>query len=320
MTTESDHPLIQVIKNSISDTIMQEYRKDFPYRHHLGASIIGHPCDRYLFYSFRWFMTPTEPSRVVRIFDRGHREEVRMLNMLRATGLIISTTIGELLTTFGLPVHVDSIDTVREWGVNIFKPYAHDFDPNGQIKANMPPHLGGSMDAVLHVPAEYVQELGYLMPIECKTHAEKYYKATFKKDLRESQPKHYSQANAYGYYLNATHAFYYGENKNNEDLDMKIVPLRADIVKLLETRAKNIVHTQDPKLIARTTEKWMCKACTFAVVCAKNLPPTSRNCRSCANFHPKDGGGWACMARPVMVERYAEITTAQDCPQYKAIQ
>lgn len=317
--SESEHPFLDRIKNAISDQILHEETSEFPFRHHLGASVLGNPCERYLFYSFRWFMQPAFPSRVVRIFKRGHREEERMMNTLRDIGLVISTTLGELLTNLGLPHELSSIDKLNEWGLHIDKPFAHAFNLDSQIKAAMPNHLGGSMDGILHVPANYVDELGYLVPIECKTHNDKNFKAAMRKDLIDSQPRHYSQANAYGYYINARYALYYAENKNDESIDFKLVKLDSNIVKLVERRALNVVYTNDPKQLSRTQEQWRCKLCEFEPICKKNLPPTARNCRSCSNFVPLKEGGWRCMARDIDVPKYKEIEIAAECPQYKGI-
>ena len=53
-------------------------------RNYLGASIIGDPCHRKLFYSFRWVSPPERfDGRMVRLFETGHREEALMIADLR---------------------------------------------------------------------------------------------------------------------------------------------------------------------------------------------------------------------------------------------
>ena len=44
-------------------------------RAHLGASLLGHPCDRYLWLMFRWAVIEKFDGRILRLFQRGQREE-----------------------------------------------------------------------------------------------------------------------------------------------------------------------------------------------------------------------------------------------------
>lgn len=56
-------------------------------RQHLGASIIGHECDRWLWYSFRWAVIEQFPGRIKRLFRRGHREEETLIADLKFVGV-----------------------------------------------------------------------------------------------------------------------------------------------------------------------------------------------------------------------------------------
>ena len=60
-------------------------------RAHLGASMIGRPCLRQLWYNFRWWTAPNFPGRVLRLFERGHREEPWLADDMRAAGLTVET-------------------------------------------------------------------------------------------------------------------------------------------------------------------------------------------------------------------------------------
>jgi hypothetical protein len=73
--------------HTTATAIVQWYEKkvDGP-RPHLGASEIGKPCDRALWYSFRWVTKKNFPGRIKRLFDTGFREEVRFLEELRGIG------------------------------------------------------------------------------------------------------------------------------------------------------------------------------------------------------------------------------------------
>jgi hypothetical protein len=58
-------------------------------RLHLGASMLGHPCDRWLWLSFRWAAPRSFEGRVLRIFRRGQREEETILKDLQMAGIEI---------------------------------------------------------------------------------------------------------------------------------------------------------------------------------------------------------------------------------------
>ena len=59
-------------------------------RDHLGASVIGHRCDRFLWFVFRWVAADALTGRMVRLLDRGHREEDRIIDSLASAGFEIT--------------------------------------------------------------------------------------------------------------------------------------------------------------------------------------------------------------------------------------
>lgn len=61
-------------------------------RPHMGASQLGHPCDRWLWLSFRWAVTEEHEGRMLRLFRRGQSEEATMLADLELAGVKIETT------------------------------------------------------------------------------------------------------------------------------------------------------------------------------------------------------------------------------------
>ena len=60
-----------------------------PNRPHFGCSLLGHPCDRYLWLNFRWAIDNKLPGRLLRLFARGHAEEEVAVKNLRAIGMNI---------------------------------------------------------------------------------------------------------------------------------------------------------------------------------------------------------------------------------------
>lgn len=56
-------------------------------RPHLGASIIGQPCERKIWYTFRWAKQSNHEARILRLFARGQREESSLTSLLRQAGV-----------------------------------------------------------------------------------------------------------------------------------------------------------------------------------------------------------------------------------------
>lgn len=81
------------LPNNIARLIDQHHEQQSePPRPHMGCSVLGHPCDRWLWLSFRWAVIEQFPGRMLRLFRRGHLEETQMLADLAAIGVVIDTT------------------------------------------------------------------------------------------------------------------------------------------------------------------------------------------------------------------------------------
>jgi len=83
-------------------------------RFHMGASALGHHCDRWLWLSFRWVVVQTFPGRMLRLFRRGHMEEDVLMKDMRAVGIEFSDA--QASVDFGGFVK-GSADAVIERGV-----------------------------------------------------------------------------------------------------------------------------------------------------------------------------------------------------------
>src|SRR4051794_36032161 len=60
-----------------------EAAQDATARTYLGLSQIGNPCDRHLFYSFRWAEARRMPASAIKAIEDGHRGEDVMAERLR---------------------------------------------------------------------------------------------------------------------------------------------------------------------------------------------------------------------------------------------
>ena len=56
-------------------------------RPHLGASLIGHECERALWYSFRWVKVPNHRGQLLRLFESGNLAEKRLIVELMNIGI-----------------------------------------------------------------------------------------------------------------------------------------------------------------------------------------------------------------------------------------
>lgn len=61
-------------------------------RQHLGCSMLGHYCERWIWLSFRWAVIEKFPGRILRLFRRGHNEEAQIISDLRAIGMHVYGT------------------------------------------------------------------------------------------------------------------------------------------------------------------------------------------------------------------------------------
>ena len=104
---ESKNTLTQLIDAS------HESRPELP-RQHLGCSMLGSPCDRALWLSFRWAVIEPFPGRILRLFRRGHMEEITVLQDLKSAGLVVNGEQSRV--DFGSHVS-GSLDGIIESGV-----------------------------------------------------------------------------------------------------------------------------------------------------------------------------------------------------------
>lgn len=89
-------------------------RRTQGFRPHMGVSIIGNNCDRYLWLSFRWAFKPSFSGRMLRLFRRGWREEETVIQDLEAIGIVMESTQGHV--NFGCHVS-GSMDGIIASGV-----------------------------------------------------------------------------------------------------------------------------------------------------------------------------------------------------------
>lgn len=83
---------VTTIKLSNIGEKIDQYHANLPNkpRPHLGASVIGHYCERFIWLNFRWAIQEKFEGRILRLFRRGQNEELTIYKDLAAVGINVS--------------------------------------------------------------------------------------------------------------------------------------------------------------------------------------------------------------------------------------
>lgn len=242
----------------ISDIYRQE--KNSVGRGHLGASVLGSQCARQIWYGFHWAIKPKFPGRILRLFNRGHLEEARVIALLLSIGVEVYQQDSE-----GKQFRVEHADG----------------------------HVGGSGDGVV----VGLPDLNPGMPclLEIKTHNDKSWKAVHSKGVKASKFEHYVQMCIYGTKMGLNHALYVAVNKNDDSLHLELVPIsRAVGEQYLERGAKIVNAEGPPNRIGHSIGDYRCVYCDYKALChGVGKYKVERNCRTCA-FSEIKGKDWVC--------------------------
>lgn len=319
--------LAKRILEDIDEYCVRTY--DGGHRSHLGASLIGRECKRYLWYIFRWCLHEKTTGRQQRLFNRGHREEARFVEWLEGIGFKIWFENYE-----GFAYHAESdsycILAPGEEGdglaerilpdnpgfrahINRAKADGLEF-PQYRISDVMG-HFGGSLDGIAILPERYGIEEPVLL--EFKTNGTG---AGFNKladdGMPIAKPEHFAQTSTYGKKYNFRYCVYLNINKNDDSLHVEVVKLNHQLGEQMIIKAEQIITSQTPP--ARLSDNptfHKCGHCAMKDICHKGAIP-EKNCRSCAFARPVDNAEWFCEVHNGNIPK---DFIAKACPSYKAI-
>lgn len=225
----------------------------------MGASIIGHECERYIWNTWRWALKPDWEGRMLRLFDTGVRAEPRFVEELRA---------------IGAEVWDRDPDSGDQWRVSAC---------NG--------HFGGSMDAVSRGLPEAPKSPAI---IEMKTHNDKSFNDLLGKGVKASKPQHFTQMQVYMGLMQIDRALYLAENKNTAAVYSEWVHFDEDTFKQALLKAQRLIDsTNPPPRIHDDPAFFICKMCNFHPVCHGERAAEA-NCRTCCHATPVVKGEWQC--------------------------
>ena len=255
-----------------------EERENGSPRAHLGASIVGRECEREAWSSFRWLLYPEYEGRILRLFDRGKREEPVLIHDLRSAGVT---------------VHAVDPESGRQFSFSDF---------GG--------HFGGSMDgaAVGLVEAPKTWHV-----LEFKTHGAKSFSALVKNGVEETHPEHFAQMQLYMGWAGMDRAYYLAVSKDTDELYAERIKFDRALFEKLRVKAKRIIFTSEPPpRISEDPEHFRCRLCHFHRVCHGTSFPKA-NCRTCAHSTPREDGTWHCGRHDRMLSKDDQLA---GCPQH----
>ncbi len=236
--------------NAAIDAALIAEREATPPRTYLGASRLGHACERAL--QFEFAGAPRDDGadfggQTLRIFEIGHQLEDLAIRWLRAAGLDLYTRKGN---------RPDG----EQFGFSV---------AGGRIRG----HVDGIIAAA---PAP----LGIGVPAlwECKTMNAKNWRACVKDGVAVAKPVYAAQMAIYQAYMEGTvpgisanPALFTAINKDTAELHHELVPFDAALAQRMSDRGVRILQATDagellPR-IAANRDFFECRFCPWAARC-----------------------------------------------------
>lgn len=230
-------------------------------RPHLGASVIGRTCARDLWYLFRWAVSRSFDGRLLRLFDRGQREEATFVAELRAAGI---------------EVWESDPETGEQW----------------RHKA-LGGHFGLSLDGI---GRGFLEAPKTVHTIEMKTHNAKSFAKLKKEGVEKAKPEHATQMQVGMHLSRLPRAFYLAVNKDTDELYSERLHYdEITALKAIEKARRIITASTPPAKLSERPDWYECAWCQHKAICHEQAIPQV-NCRTCAHATPElDGDGrWSC--------------------------
>lgn len=214
-----------------------------PLRAYLGASMLGHPCMRYLVYYYRHRVSGDDigelqpAGRMRRIWDRGHDAEARIVRHLRSGGYDIR---------------------------NI------DVDGNQFRFTQVSGKISGGIDGIVY---NGPVSLPYPLLLEVKNINNRAWNDLVKHGLERSKEVYHAQVHIYMGYFNLQNCLFVAENADTCDRLWLLVPYDRRRAQEVSDRAVSIVMRGDsaplPPRIAKSQDFYICRMCDRHTQCWK---------------------------------------------------
>jgi len=228
-----------------------------PPRPHMGCSQLGHPCDRWLWLSFRWAVQPKFPGRILRLFRRGQMEEATIVSDMRAIGL-----------------------DVRCVG-------------RQQVRVDFGAHVSGSVDAIIESGVPEAPKKRHIA--EFKTHSKKSFDDLEKNGVEKSKPEHWVQMQLYMHGTKIDRALYGAVCKDDDRIYTERVLYEQEVAEKYIERGRRIaLSDRMPEPISTDPSWYQCKQCPAHEFCHETKTTKHVNCRTCAHSTAKEDSTWRC--------------------------
>ena len=228
-----------------------------PPRPHMGCSQLGHPCDRWLWLSFRWAVQPSFPGRILRLFRRGHQEEANIISDLRAIGIDVRKVSAQHRVDFGS-------------------------------------HVSGSIDAIIDKGVPEAPKSKHIA--EFKTASKKAFDDLEKNGVEKSKPEHFVQMQVYMAGTGIDRALYLTVCKDDDRIHTERIKFDKEVARKAIERGQRIaLSDRMPEPISSDPASWyQCKFCDAHEFCASTNTTKHVNCRTCAMSTALSDSTWHC--------------------------
>lgn len=223
------------------ETIIDNEIVEQELRPYLGYSGLGHPCNRFLWYSFRWAYRNFITRRIKRLFERGDYEESKIIEDLNRHGMVV-------------------------------------FDEQKEV-VGFEKHVLGHIDGIVtRVEGCHDDEL---LLLEMKTAKESFYKKYVKNGVQLTNFTYYCQTQSYMGKLGLEKCMFVITNKNDESRYIEFIDFNEDQYDQLEQVAADIVATDVPPNKIGEVTWHECRFCSAKDICHKNkkIEKNCRTCQ-----------------------------------------
>lgn len=223
-------------------------------------SAATNPCDRAIWYGFRWVAPQERPSGPrQRRFRTGLQYERWLLDDLRSTG----ADVQEIDEATGRQVAVQLAD--------------------GFLRGKLDGIATGIVEApkTTHV-------------VECKSMKAADFRGVMKHGVQKHKPDHWMQMQLYMHGMGLTRALYICANKDTDEVHTERVEYDPAAALATEARVLRIVETPTPPAAASDdASSFTCRFCTANDICHSGAWART-NCRTCLHATPGRNGYWRC--------------------------
>lgn len=244
---------------AVDKAIEEKFAADNQRRTYLGASTIGEPCKRKLWYYFRWLSQQEFEADTIRKFEDGHTQEAVMRDRLNLVP--------------GVTVHSDQLE-IQLYG----KHFSGHIDGiiEGVKEAPKTPHLWEHKS----VAVDKFNKLKKLMEI-----------GDPKESLKFWDEIYYGQAQIYMYMLDITRHFLTVSTPGGRDYISCRTNVDKPFARQLIQKAEEVIFADTPP---ERDESYKCNWCQYREVCKEESIEAEINCRTCIYSTPMPDGKWIC--------------------------